>query len=166
MLTHREELERLQLGMSDVRQMAPVMLEALSVEADCPSEVVERARRVMEIVVEGFEDGLSPRSSEWMQQLPGWLMRSFSPVKTEEERNAWLVKWRALDRAGKIAAEAEQGWTLVDWLAALGPDIRAWRWWSRDSRRVWVVVDGWPCPLDALVWLLGAAGATAIHQES
>ena len=164
MLTGPEELERLRGG-GDPSTSPPGFVESLVVQAQSPDDVVERVRTVMAVVIAGGEDGLEPDDSSWVQRLPGWFVSACSPPQTADERERWLVRWRALDRAGKAAAEAELGWSLVDWLAAVSPDTRAWRWWGHDGARVLVVVDGWPAPLASLEWLLTAAGARSVEHS-
>lgn len=165
MLTGSQELERLRAGAGDPSASAPGFVESLLVEADRPDQVVERAQTVLAAVIKGGEDGLAPGNPAWVQALPGWFVAACSPEQTDDERETWLARWRALDRAGKAAAEAGRGWTLRDWLAALDPQMRAWRWWACDGARVSVVVDGWPAPLAALEWLLTAAGARSLRSQ-
>jgi hypothetical protein len=166
MLTSREELERLRRGLDAPNMPAPGLVEGLVVEADNPDDVAERARTVLGVVIEGGEDGLDPENSAWVQRLPGWFVSACSPPQSVDEREAWLARWRALDRAGKAAAEAALGWTLVDWLGAVDSRTRAWRWWAYDGTRVLVLVDGWPAPLESLIWLLTAAGARSVGQAA
>ena len=128
MLTASEELERLHASVAESGTPAPGFVEALVVQAANPNEVVERARTVVAVVIQGSEDGLEPEDPAWVQRLPGWFVSACSPPQTAEESAAWLARWRALDRAGKAAAEAELGWSLADWLGAVSPDTRAW-WW-------------------------------------
>ncbi len=166
MLTGLEELERLRAGGGVSPSSAPGIVEALVVEADSPDQVVERARAVLEAAIEGYEVGMDPENAAWVQKLPGWFVAACSPEQAADERERWLVRWRALDRAGKTQAEAELGWTLVDWLSAVDPRMRSWRWWACDGRTVLVLVDGWPAPLEPLVWLLRAAGARFVGPSA
>ncbi|WP_265523612.1 hypothetical protein [Oerskovia flava] len=166
MLTGREEMERLRAGVGVPSGPAPGLVEELIVGADSPDVVVERARAVLAAVIEGGEDGLSPGDSEWAQRLPGWFVGACSAPQTADERERWLARWRTLDRAGKAQAEAELGWMLEDWLAAVDSHTRPWRWWAFDGRRVLALVDGWPASLEALVWLLQAAGADSVELSN
>jgi hypothetical protein len=103
-----------------------------------------------------------------MSRLPRWFVTSCAPQPTPEERELWLAHWRALDQAGKAEAEAALGWTLVDWLIAMGPETRAWWWWAADDRNgtLHVTVDGWPAPLASAEWMLRAAGGTDVTTST
>jgi hypothetical protein len=79
----------------------------------------------------------------------------------------WLGHWRTLDRPGKAEAEAELGWTVVDWLYAMQPETRTWWWWAAEDSvgRCDVVVDGWPAPLASAEWMLLASGASGVRND-
>lgn len=53
----------------------------------------------------------------WRARLPEWFIAACAPEPTEAEAAADLRAWRSLDSAGKARYEAEQPWTLENWLA-------------------------------------------------
>lgn len=162
MLTGPDELRRLNGHGDEAAMPAPGLTETLMIRGDRPEQVIGRARIVLTAVIEGFAAGLTPRDPEWSERLPPWFVSACAPEQSEAERAAWLERWRALDRAGRARAEAELGWSLVDWLYAVDYDVRPWRWWDVDDLRVVVIVDGWPAPLDSLTRLLIASGANEV----
>ena len=101
------------------------------------------------------------------QRFPDWFVAACAPEQTPEELQRWLRWWRELPPAEKSRAEAEQPWSLDDWVHWMQPDERTWFWWDarvEDERRAVVVVDvpGWPSPLGSP----GVAATTAGAVET
>lgn len=165
-LTPTQELARLRGDDSPLEQQP--MLETLLVRSGAPGQVLDRAKTLLESVLTGFAAGLGPDDAEWSERLPDWFVAACSPELTGEERERWLAHWRALDRAGKVRAEAELGWTVVDWLYAVGPEQRPWWWWATDEQTgmLELMVDGWPAPLASAEWMLLAAGADSVDSPA
>ncbi|WP_332642330.1 hypothetical protein [Aeromicrobium sp.] len=147
---------------------APGLVETLHIDGSNAEEVLDRARGLWESVLIGFDEGLKCDDPEWSSRLPRWFVDACSPQMSDEERERWLTHWRSLDRAGKAQAEADLGWTMVDWLAAVDRDSRAWWWWATNAQAATldVLVDGWPAPLASAEWMLLASGASTVQQES
>lgn len=133
------------------------------------NDILARARDVMSVILNEAEF-LWPSPEVWRDKLPAWFVEATGPEKSGEELDQWLEGWRSLPPEAQARADAEQLWTLGDWLFWLEPSERQWFWWDatlvdRDTVRVVVQVSGWPAPLGALDWLLRAAGASEVVHE-
>ncbi|MFD1366097.1 hypothetical protein [Actinoplanes sichuanensis] len=96
------------------------------------------------------------------QDLPAWLTSSLSPVRTREEAEEWLAKWRAAPDPD--AFERETGWTVKSWLHWFSFKNDLWSIGdahvSDDGLRLTIVLDhdDSPFPYEALRWLAWVAG--------
>jgi hypothetical protein len=119
-----------------------------------PREVAE----VLLLLKSRWDDGWP----DVLPELPAWLSGAFTPVRTREEAEAWLVEWRAAP--DPAAFERESGWTAKSWLHwfsfkndlwSIG-DVRV----ADDGLGLTVVLDhdDSPFPFEALRWLAWVAG--------
>jgi hypothetical protein len=127
-----------------------------------PSVVVDRCQSVMLVVLD-HSGSEWPTVEQWRSLLPAWFVAACGPEKSREEAERWLEWWRKLGPADRARAER------LYWVE---PSERQWYWWDSaigldGTLRLFVEVCGWPAPLGALDWLLGASGAAEIvHEET
>jgi hypothetical protein len=112
-----------------------------------------------------------PTLEKWSTLLPQWFVDACAPEQSQQETEEWLVWWRSLPPDEQAAAEDAQPWSLGDWLHWFKPEERTWFWWdarviSPDTLRLIVQITDWPTPLGSLRWLLTAAGAREIDEQS
>jgi len=108
-----------------------------------------------------------PSDSHWPALLPAWFVAACAPEMSEEESEAHTAAWLRLSDEEKIAAAADQSWSVLSWVFWLHPDERGWWWWdasisNENELVVWIDVDGWPYPWGNLTWLLQASGAQEV----
>jgi hypothetical protein len=141
--------------------------DRLAFRSSQPGEVIERARAVLQVVLD--HQAPWPTDHQWRTMLPAWFVRACAPERTQEEAQRWLEHWRTL--SPELKAEAEvTAWSLLNWLGWFDPrgDLdRGWAWWNAgvyDSATGWVEieVEGHPYPTGALRWLLRAAGGVPV----
>lgn len=135
MLTFAEELDRLAVTDKTVGE-AVGFLEVFTVHAESPTLVIDRAREVMAIMLRARNRGAEVRDPAWSTELPTWFVDAHASEDAE--------------------------WTLDNWLLGMDPSIRPWRWWSADGDELIIMIDGWPYPAAALLWLLRCAGARSV----
>lgn len=161
------EIGRAALG---TKGKAVAMLQ-IDVLLRCSGNAREVSERIHE-VVRLFDASPSPWPSEegWKSVLPGWLLASFVPAKTEKEAEAWYARWIELSPDERARESANQKWSLDGWLYWLKPENR--QWWVNsheilDPNHLKIVlnIQGWPAPLLAFDWLASAAGASTIERD-
>ncbi|TWD73101.1 hypothetical protein FB561_6986 [Kribbella amoyensis] len=157
------EQQRL-LGTKDDPSVGAVEVVA---QADEPEVLLGRCREVLAVVLSyGESDWPSP--ARWAAVLPSWFLEACGPETSPAEAEEWLRAWRLLTPDRQLEVEAEEPWTLSDWLHWLQPGERTWYWLGariRDPRVLVILLDvpGHPSPVGALDWLLKAAGATEVE---
>jgi hypothetical protein len=141
--------------------------------ARCPlgsDEVLANAKSLLKMIDEASLERW-PTEEEWKIKLPDWLTSKCSPPICDEAAEKWLAWWRSLPAEEKQRAEAEQGWTLDNWLYSMEPRNRQWFWWDAKSLSdldhlvVAVEVEAWPFPWGSLQWLIKSAGASTLDPE-
>ena len=139
-MTARDELRRLREGAG-----GPPPGDADVVEADGDARALERARRVLEIVLARTATGGEwPGVGEWRTLLPAWFVEAC--VDDTQVRDCVVDKW-----------------SLRAWIYWFQPDLRKWRWWDArvdgDRLAITLLVEQRPYLRGALEWLLQVAGA-------
>lgn len=168
------ELQRLRDG--PLPNELPQGLAIKRISVQCPGnaqDVLARCREVLGIILLQEDSGWL-LDDVWRQILPTWFVARFVPESTPEENAEWLRWWTSLsqgDRLRHLHKDLSQSWSLADWLYWLHPDNRRWHWWDATAKSdgllsVSIVVDDWPCPWQALQWLLWVSGAAALSSDA
>lgn len=162
----RSELERIKWGPEPGQQVGG--LGSVRVIARCPgnsNQVLGRAKEVLEVVCSA-EPPSFVCPSDWSHVLPTWMTDQFHPEPSEEE----LTDYLSLPYEERLREE-NNSWTLAGWIHWFKPENRYWSWWDAvaldaDTLVVAIEVMEWPFPWGALKWLLRAAGATSVREET
>lgn len=143
--------------------------DRLTFDSSQPAEVLERARAVLQVVLDHLAPW--PTDDEWRTMLPAWFVQACAPEQTQEEAERWLEHWHSLSPELKAEEDAQTAWSLTNWVHWFDPQRdggdRGWSWWDAgvyDSSTGWVEieVDGHPYPSGALRWLLRACGGVPV----
>lgn len=136
---------------------------------------LDRCKEVLVAVTHAMPGLREPdRPDFWLDHVPQWFLDRCAPSKSQEEAEAELAHWRSLDAAGKARYEQEQAWTFDEWVAWFDwrSDLRrSWLWWdggTTDAQHFWIEVEvnEDPVAMGTLFWMMRAAGALAVVEES
>ena len=170
-MTPEHELHHIDNGPDPLE--APGGIGLVTFDVDCDGnaqQVYERSREVLRIIVQQYEKPWWPPLEEWKRILPQWFVEACAPEESHEEAERWSKWWRNLPREEQRRVEAEQRWSVDNWIYWFEKVNRHWWWWdalvdSPDEMRVAVQVEGWPFPWGSLRWLLKASGADEVTSE-
>lgn len=122
--------------------------------------VLLRLREVLSVAVQLEAEGQTELDT-WRRRLPPWFVDASEAVADDSDESP--VDGSELE---------DDAWPLESWAAWFDrtedPDglARCWRWWHAETREnrieILLCVDGFPCPVDSLRWVVLAAGATFV----
>lgn len=121
------------------------------------SECVERILCVMEVIARHRRDDW-PDDTYWSEQLPEWLLKTFSSYTPQQLSEILSDKSRWIDLA----------WTFGSWLDRMRD--RDWQWWSlldsgEGTATIYLAIYGHPCSTKALEHLVVAAGGKILQKQ-
>ena len=98
-----------------------------------------------------------PSDQEWLSLLPQWFLASFKNHSKEQYKK--MMADMPKERWGELP------WLFGSWTASMKE--RVWEWWSckRHDRmlEIHLLLEGWPCSIGALEYLVKVAGACSIE---
>lgn len=159
------ELQHLRVGAN--LEEVPSGIGLIEFTVSCPlnaTSVISRVQETLEIVLGKISRTQKMSLQDWEQQLPQWLIQAFQSQPSEPIQPTW---WQNILTLGK--AEAEQSWSLENWLYWFEPQNRNWFWWSASvisANQIKLILDvqDYPLTIDALRWLFLAAEATDFEE--
>ena len=134
------------------------------------TEVMEKAKAVLLTVDENSIDNW-PDDNEWKAILPDWFIDKCAPEMTREQADKRQSKWRRIFSRRRADTQAEEAWSLLNWLYWFEHDNREWFWWDgkvADENTIVCKAEvyGWPFPWGSLKWLFLACGAEHVYEDS
>jgi hypothetical protein len=162
------ERRRLQSGPSEAdRQLGLVREEYIVACSGNATDVLQRARSVMETVINVSLSGTWPTDDEWPRRLPAWFVDACKR-EDAEEKNQVDPDWYDIPQEERRARALAEKWKLASWTYWMEPSERKWMWWDGElwePNLVRVEVDRLGDPSDlgsppGLWWLFAASGAT------
>jgi hypothetical protein len=131
-------------------------VEATFVSSEKSRIALQRLKEVLNIVAKIEAKHQWPKTEEWRNILPGWLLKAFRPEYTKVEMEHLLKN-----------KQPRTEWSLADWEYYFGD--RIWEWWSGrtegDKLVIEILVDGHPYSIYELECLLTLCGATSIEVK-
>ena len=160
------ELRYLRVGPSP--EDKPDGLGTVSFVVHCEGDswqVLSRAKSVLEQIDETVVRGW-PCDSEWFRILPPWFVAQCVKEMSQSEAEAELARRKQSAANGELS-NADDRWTLLNWIYWFQPENRHWFWWDAEERDsntivIAVLVNNWPFPWGSLSWLFRAAGANSV----
>lgn len=124
--------------------------------------VLHRVREVLSVAVQLEAEGETMLGS-WRRRLPRWFVNACDTAVQDSDESS-------MDEG----SPEDEPWPLESWTAWFDrtedPDrlARSWRWWHAETQEkeilIVLCIDGFPCPVGSLRWLLLAAGATSVSD--
>ena len=105
----------------------------------------------------------------WRNCLPGWLIESFSPESSREEKVAWLAVWRKSDPVERLRLSSAKGWELMQWSYWFSHANEDWELdsteWVNDNSALKILLEGAreEYPIEAIRWLIEKSGCRVVE---
>ncbi len=138
----------------------------------CPEGATNCLHKLREVLDRVERPGeVWPSVEQWEELLPTWFVEACATPMSNEEADAWLLRWRQMPESERLQAEDAKPWSLSDWLYWMEPSQSVWRW-ARATQRgpveleVVLSVEGMPVALGAFRWLAQTAGAEGVTYDS